>query len=129
MVGGFHSKISLTLLGSTAIPLADNTCPRNWISSSQNVHLLNLAYNWCSLNRANMIHKCRACSSSFLEYIKISSMNTTTNLSNSSMNTEFIRYVKWAGAFVSPKDTTRYSNNLYRIVNAVLGISLGQIWI
>jgi hypothetical protein len=33
------------LLGSTAIPFAENTCPRNWISSSQNTHLLNLAYN------------------------------------------------------------------------------------
>jgi hypothetical protein len=44
-----------------------------------------------------------------LGIIKISSMNTTTNLSNSGMNTEFIRYVKWAGAFVNPKDITRYS--------------------
>jgi hypothetical protein len=43
MVGGFHSRISLTLLGSTAILFADNTCPKNWISSNQNAHLLNLA--------------------------------------------------------------------------------------
>jgi hypothetical protein len=127
VVGGFHSKISLILLGSTAIPLADNTCPQNWISSSQNVHLLNLAYNWCSLRRVNTIRKCRACSSSFLEYIKVSSMNTTKNLSNSGMNIEFIRYVKWSGAFVNPKDITRYSNNPYRVVNAVLGISSGRI--
>jgi hypothetical protein len=46
-----------------------------------------------------------------LEYIKISSMKTTTNLSNSGLNTEFIRYVKWAGAFVNLKGITRYSNN------------------
>jgi hypothetical protein len=45
------------------------------------------------------------------------------------MNTEFIRYVKWAGAFVSTKDIARYLNNPYRVVNAVLGISLGLIWI
>jgi hypothetical protein len=38
----------------------------------------------------------------------MSSMNTTTNLSNSDMNTEFMRYMKCAGAFVSPKDMTRY---------------------
>jgi hypothetical protein len=30
-------------------------------------------------------------------------MKTTTKLSNSGMNTEFIKYVKWAGAFVNLK--------------------------
>jgi hypothetical protein len=80
--------------------------------------------------RVNTIRRCRACCSSFLEYIKISSMKTTTNLSNSGINTEFIRYVKWAGAFVNPKDITKYLNNPYHVVNAVLGISSGriQIW-
>jgi hypothetical protein len=57
----------------------------------------------------------------------MSSMKTTTNLSNSGINTEFIKYVKWARAFVNPKDMTKYSNNPYRVVNAVLGISSGQI--
>jgi hypothetical protein len=57
----------------------------------------------------------------------MSSMKTTTNLSNLGINIEFIKYVKWAGAFVNPKDMTKYSNNPYRIVNAVLGISLGRI--
>jgi hypothetical protein len=33
----------------------------------------------------------------------MSSMKTTTNLSNSGINTEFIKYVKWAGAFVNLK--------------------------
>jgi hypothetical protein len=50
-------------------------------------------------------------------------MKTTTNLSNSGINTEFIKYVKWDGAFVNPKDMTKYSNNPYHVVNAVLGIS------
>ena len=40
---------------------------------------------------------------------KMSSMNTTTNLSNSGMKTEFMRYMKNAGALVRPKDMTRYS--------------------
>jgi hypothetical protein len=35
--------------------------------------------------------------------------------------------VKWAGAFVSPKDITKYSNNPYHVVNAVFGISSGRI--
>ena len=59
----------------------------------------------------------------------MSSMKTTTNLSNSGMNIEFINYVKWAGAFVNLKDMTKYSNNPYHVVNAVLGISSGRIWI
>jgi hypothetical protein len=57
----------------------------------------------------------------------MSSMKTTTNLSNLSMNIVFIKYVKWAGAFVNLKDITKYSNNPYRVVNAVLGISSGRI--
>jgi hypothetical protein len=57
----------------------------------------------------------------------MSSMKTTTNLSNSGINTEFIKYMKWAGAFVNPKDITKYLNNPYHIVNAVLGISSGRI--
>jgi hypothetical protein len=31
-------------------------------------------------------------------------MKTTTNLSSSGMKIEFIRYMKYAGALVSPKD-------------------------
>jgi hypothetical protein len=57
----------------------------------------------------------------------MSSMKTTTNLSNSGINTEFIKYVKWAGAFVNLKDMTKYSNKPYPVVNAVLGISSGRI--
>jgi hypothetical protein len=57
----------------------------------------------------------------------MSSMKTTTNLSNSGINTEFIKYVKWAEAFVNTKDMTKYSNNPYRMVNAVLDISSGRI--
>ena len=51
----------------------------------------------------------------FLEYIKISSMNTTTNLSNSDTKTEFMRYMKNVGALVKPKDMTRYSYSPYLI--------------
>jgi hypothetical protein len=50
----------------------------------------------------------------------MSSMKTTTNLSNSSINTESIKYVKWAGAFVNLKDMTKYSNNtpgVYRLLD------------
>jgi hypothetical protein len=52
-------------------------------------------------------------------------MNTTTNLSNSGMKTEFMRYMKIVGALVRPKDMTRYSYNPYLVEKAVLGISYG----
>jgi hypothetical protein len=50
-------------------------------------------------------------------------MNTITNLSKNSMNTLFIRYIKYAGALVNPNDITVYSYRPYPIVNAILGIS------
>ena len=109
-MGDFQFSTSCTLLGSTEIPSGVKTCPKNCTRSNQNSHLLNLAYNLCSLNQANTIRRCWACSSLSLEYIRISSMNTTTNLSSYSIKTEFIRYMKNAGALVRPKDMTRYSN-------------------
>jgi hypothetical protein len=56
-------------------------------------------------------------------------MNTTTNLSNSGIKTVFIRYIKYAGVFVKPKDMTRYSYNPYLVEKAVFGISYGLILI
>ena len=55
----------------------------------------------------------------------MSSMNTTTNLCNSSMKTEFMRYMKNAGALVRPKDMTRYSERPYLVEKAIFGISCG----
>jgi hypothetical protein len=72
-----------------------------------------------------MMWICYACSSLFLEYIKISSMNTTTNLSNSGIKTEFMTYMKNAGALVRPKDMTGYSYNPYLVEKAVFGMSCG----
>jgi hypothetical protein len=56
-------------------------------------------------------------------------MKTTMNLSSSGIKTEFIRYMKYVGALVSPKDITRYSYSPYLIEKAVFGISLGLILI
>ena len=56
-------------------------------------------------------------------------MKTTTNLSNSGIKTEFIRYMKYAGAFVSPNDITKNSYSPYLVENAVFGISLARILI
>jgi hypothetical protein len=56
-------------------------------------------------------------------------MKTTTNLSSSGIKTEFMRYMKNTGAFVRPKDITRYSYNPYLVEKAIFGISCGQIFI
>jgi hypothetical protein len=54
----------------------------------------------------------------------MSSINITTNLSSLGMNTKFIKYMKYAGAFVRPKDMTRYSYKPYLVEKAILGIPL-----
>ena len=56
-------------------------------------------------------------------------MNTTINLSNSGIKTEFMRYIKNAGALVRPKDMTSYSYIPYLVEKAVFGISCGLILI
>jgi hypothetical protein len=55
----------------------------------------------------------------------MSSMKTTTNFSYSGMNIEFIKYVKWAGAFVNPKDITKYSKKPIPSGECGLGYILG----
>src|SRR3954464_1629841 len=85
VVGVSHSVTVETLDGSTTTPSPDTTCPRNPTSFNQNSHLLNLAYNLCSLSFSNTKCRCASCSCSFLEYSNISSMNTTTNLSKNSI--------------------------------------------
>ena len=55
----------------------------------------------------------------------MSSIKTTTNLLRYSMKTLFIRYMKYAGTLVRPKDIIVYSYNPYLVVKAILGISLG----
>ena len=45
----------------------DITCPRKPTSFNQNSHLLNLAYNWCSLSFPSTKCKCSLCSSSFFK--------------------------------------------------------------
>jgi hypothetical protein len=56
-------------------------------------------------------------------------MNTTINLSNSGMKTEFMSCMKNAGALVRPKDMTRYSYSPYLVEKVVFGISCGRILI
>jgi hypothetical protein len=56
-------------------------------------------------------------------------MKTTTNLSSSSMKTEFIRYIKYVGTLVNLNDITKYSYNPYLVEKAVFGISLARILI
>jgi hypothetical protein len=59
----------------------------------------------------------------------MSSIKTTTNLSSSCMKTEFMRYMKYAGALVRLNDMTRYSYRPYQVEKAIFGTSLGRILI
>src|SRR4051812_36067833 len=127
-LGDSHSVTEATLLGSTTTTFADTTSPRNPTSFNQNSHLLNLAYNLCSLSFSIIRRRCSSCSFSSLEYMSMSSMNTMINLSKYSMNTLFIMVMKYAGALVRPKDITVYSYNPYLVVNAVLGTSCSRIF-
>jgi hypothetical protein len=43
------------------------------------------------------------------------------------MNTLFIKFIKYAGALVSPNDMTKNSYNPYLVVKAVLVTSSAQI--
>jgi hypothetical protein len=45
------------------------------------------------------------------------------------MKTEFIRYMKYAGALVSPNDITKNSYSPYLVEKGVFGISLARILI
>ncbi|KAJ0857906.1 hypothetical protein HanRHA438_Chr13g0595361 [Helianthus annuus] len=56
-----------------------------------------------------MQRRCFSWSAWFLEYIRISSMKTMTNLSKYGLQTRFMRSMNAAGAFVSPKGITRNS--------------------
>jgi hypothetical protein len=58
----------------------------------------------------------------------MSSMKTTTKLSMYSMNTLFIRYMKYPGAFVNPKGMIVNSYKAYLDVKAVLGMSSNWIF-
>src|SRR4030065_2878253 len=78
-LGVSHCDTASILDGSTAIPLPEMIWPRKLTSFNQNSHFDNLAYNFFSFNTCNTIFKCSACSSSVLEYIKMSSIKTTTN--------------------------------------------------
>jgi hypothetical protein len=57
----------------------------------------------------------------------MSLINIMTNLSNFDMNTEFISYMKYAGALMSANDITKYSYNPYLVEKAVLGTSSRHI--
>jgi hypothetical protein len=54
-------------------------------------------------------------------------MKTTTNLSSSSINTLFMRFMKKAGALVSPNGITVNSYCPYRVTNVVFWMSASLI--
>ena len=106
--GCYQLMTASIVAGSTATPPLEAVCPRKITLSIQNSHFLNLAYSFFVWNRCNTDRRCLACSSLFLEYTKMSSMKTITNLWKSS-NTRFIKFVKAAGALGRPNGITKNS--------------------
>ena len=70
-------------------------------------HIENLAYYWSSLKVWSTSLKCKACSSSLLEYTKISSIKMIINQSKDGLNFRFIKSNKNAGALVNLKDIAK----------------------
>ena len=111
VVGRSHFVIASTLVGSTDILSFDTTCPRKETCRNQNLHLENLAYNLCSLKVVRTFRRCSSCSRLVLEYMRMSSMNTITNMSRHSLNTRFINSINIARALVRPNDITTNSSD------------------
>lgn len=61
---------------STSIPILETMWPRKTTDLNQNLHLLYLVKSWCYLNTCSTILKGHICSSSLLEYKKISGIKT-----------------------------------------------------
>ena len=91
------------LVGSIEISSLDTRCPKNEIYRSKNSHLENLSYNLFSLK---IVRAFRMCSWSIFKYIRMSSMNTITNVSRHSLNTRFINSMNTTGSLLRPKDIT-----------------------
>src|SRR4030095_6204142 len=71
------------------------------------MHFVGLAYIRCCRNASNTSRRCSRCSSSELEYTRMSSKYTRTNLSIYGRKIEFINVWNVAGAFVRPKGMTK----------------------
>jgi hypothetical protein len=107
VLGGFQSSTSRTLPGSTDVPSEDMTQEPNFTQPELTVAELRIKL----MIMQSLKHNAKMLFI-LLEKNKMWSMKTMTNLSISSMKTEFIKYMKWAGALARPKDITRYSSEI-----------------
>ena len=97
------------LLRIASIQCFTTMCPRNATLSSQNSLFENLSYNSWSHRVWSTILKCYSCFFLDLKYTKILSIKTITNQSINYPNTQLIKSIKVAGAFINPKDITKNS--------------------
>src|SRR5579859_5612977 len=81
-------------------------------------------YNLCFLSASKPNLRCPKCSSSELEYTRISSKYTKTNLSMYGRRIWFINVWNVAGALVNPKGITENSYFPYLVLKAVFLTSL-----
>jgi len=82
--------VTITYQGSNVIPYFEITCSKKDTSSSKNSHIVNLAYNWCSLR---LIELSSNALYFVLKYTKITSMNTV-NYCKYFLKMQFMRSMK-----------------------------------
>src|SRR5436190_18089244 len=87
-LGPFLDRTDLGI--STFVTPCPTICPQNSTFGSSNTHFVGRAYMRCYRNASNTSRRCSRCSSSELEYTKISSRYTRTNLSMYGRKIEFI---------------------------------------
>ena len=129
-VGTGHSQIVLIWSSSIWIPFRVTINPRYSIVSVLKVHLLNLAYSLKVQSLSITSQICFLCSSLMLEYMTMSSKQTTTQVSNRSNMAQLIYAQNIIGALANPKGITKYSRYLYLIQKVVfhLSPSLIHMW-
>ena len=93
------------------------------------LHLGAFVNKGCFLTAPKTFHKCSVCSSTVLEYPKLSSKDILTKTSRYPIKTSFIMCMNYKGALITPNDITKNSYKPLRILNAVFGMSSSQIGI
>ena len=122
-----YSMMLLTFSFSMLNPSLVITCPKNLVSSVQNLYFFNLRVTLASRSCCSISLLCSTCSSMVLEKTRMSSRQATTNISKYPSSILNINYQKDASALVSLKGITIYSQCPMNVRKAVFYLSLSLI--
>ena len=119
VVGVCHDLMTSIFVGLILTPFLPTINPRNLTSSLCYLHFLGLSQRSAYFKHSSTSITCLICSSSVLEYTRMSSRYATTVLSRCVFRTLLINSWYVAGAFIRPNGITKYSYSLYCVLNAV----------